>query len=114
MSAGLSDRLCAILRGSAILMRVLETARDLDLPDCMVFSGPIYQRVLNDLTGRDLDYGIKDCDLAYIDASDTSYQAEDTVIRRGAAAFDSPLRGMTEVRNQARVHLWFEGRFGEP
>jgi hypothetical protein len=21
---------------------------------------------------------------------------------------------MVEVRNQARVHLWFEGRFGEP
>jgi hypothetical protein len=30
------------------------------------------------------------------------------------AAFDEPLRSMVEVRNQARVHLWFEGKFGEP
>jgi hypothetical protein len=31
-----------------------------------------------------------------------------------AAAFDEPLKSMVEVRNQARVHLWFEGKYGEP
>jgi uncharacterized protein len=36
------------------------------------------------------------------------------VIRRVAAAFESPLREMVEVRNQARVHLWFEDHFNEP
>jgi hypothetical protein len=36
------------------------------------------------------------------------------VIRRVAAAFASPLRDQVEARNQARVHLWFEGKFGEP
>ena len=35
-------------------------------------------------------------------------------IRRAAAAFAAPLDAMVEVRNQARVHLWFEGKFGEP
>jgi hypothetical protein len=69
--------------------------------------------VLNHLTGRALDYGIKDFDLAYFDASDLSYEAEDAVIRRMKAAFDEPLRRMVEVRNQARVHLWFEAKFGE-
>ena len=29
------------------------------------------------------------------------------------AAFDEPLRSMVEVRNQARVHLWFEAKCGE-
>ena len=29
------------------------------------------------------------------------------------AAFDEPLRSMVEVRNQARVHLWFEAKFSE-
>jgi hypothetical protein len=43
-----------------------------------------------------------------------SYDAEDRVIRRVAAAFNSPFRDQVEVRNQARVHLWFEARFGEP
>jgi hypothetical protein len=36
------------------------------------------------------------------------------VIRRVKAAFDEPLRSMIEVRNQARVHLWFEAKFAEP
>ena len=95
-------------------MQVLSVARHLCLPDWLVFSGAVYQPVLNHLTGRPLDYGIKDYDLGYFDASDLSYEAEDAVIRRVKAAFDEPLRSMVEVRNQARVHLWFEAKFGEP
>ena len=108
----LDAELEAILRRSAPLMQVLETARELDLPDWLIFSGAIYQRVLNDRTGRDLDYGIKDYDLGYFDP-DISWDAEDAAIRRVADAFEPPLKDMVEVRNQARVHVWFEGKFGE-
>jgi uncharacterized protein len=107
------ERLTAILRATPPLMRVLSVARCLDLPDWLVFSGAIYQPMLNHLTGRPLDYGIRDYDLGYFDTSDLSYDAEDAVIRRVKAAFDEPLRSMVEVRNQARVHLWFEAKFGE-
>jgi hypothetical protein len=110
----LERRLEAVVRASPSLMQVLTTVRDLHLPDWLVFSGAVYQRVLNHLTGRDPDYGIKDYDVGYFDASDTSYEAEDVVIRRVATAFEPPLRDLVEVRNQARVHLWFEGKFGEP
>jgi hypothetical protein len=110
----LEDRLVAILRRSEPLMEVLTTLRMLDPPDWLVFSGAIYQRVLNELGGRPLDYGIKDYDVGYFDASDISYEAEDVEIRRVAAAFEPPLREKVEVRNQARVHVWFEGKFGEP
>jgi hypothetical protein len=113
MSDDLERRLQVIVRASPSLMQVLETVRGLDLPDWLIFSGAVYQRVLNHLTGRDPDYGIKDYDLGYFDPSDISYEAEDLVIRRVAAAFEPPLRDMVEVRNQARVHLWFEGKFGE-
>jgi len=113
MSA-LDRRLEEIVRGSDGLMHVLRTARDLDLSDWLVFSGAVYQPVLNHLTGREPDYGLKDYDLGYFDAGDTSYEAEDVVIRRVAAAFAPPLTEMVEVRNQARVHLWFEGKFGAP
>jgi hypothetical protein len=95
-------------------MHVLSVARHLCLPDWLVFSGAVYQPVFNHLTGRLLDYGIKDYDLGYFDSSDLSYDAEDAVIRRVKAAFDEPLRSTVEVRNQARVHLWFEAKFGEP
>src|SRR6202043_859012 len=109
----LHERLTAILRATPPLMRVISVARRLCLPDWLVFSGAVYQPVLNHLTGRALDYGIKDYDLGYFDASDLSYEAEDAVICRVKAAFDEPLRSMIEVRNQARVHLWFPTKFGE-
>ena len=109
----LESRLAAILVRTPGVIRVLRIARDLDLPDWMVFSGAIYQPVWNHLTGRPLEHGLKDYDLAYFDASDPSWDAEDVVIRRVAQTFDDDLRGMVEVRNQARVHLWFEAKFGE-
>ncbi|MGC1884512.1 MAG: nucleotidyltransferase family protein [Stellaceae bacterium] len=109
----LHERLTAILRAMPPLMQVLSVARHLCLPDWLVFSGAVYQPALNHLTDRQSDYGIKDYDLGYFDASDLSYEAEDAVIRRVKTAFDEPLRSMVEVRNQARVHLWFEAKFGE-
>ena len=109
----LRERLTAIVRATPPLMQVLSVARRLCLPDWLVFSGAVYQPVLNHLTQRPLDYGIKDYDLGYFDGSDLSYEAEDVVIRRVEAAFDEPIRSMVEVRNQARVHLWFETKFGE-
>lgn len=112
--AELVESLAAILRGAPSLMRVLLTVRALDLPDWLMMSGAVYQRVLNALTKRAPDYGVRDYDLGYFDASDISYEAEDGVIRRVAGAFDEPLRSAVEVRNQARVHVWFEDHFGEP
>jgi len=107
-------RLEAIVVGNPRLMSVLRTARVLDLPDWLLVSGAVYQGVWNHLTGRDPNYGLKDYDLAYYDASDLSYEAEDRVIRHGAAAFAPDVSPLVEIRNQARVHIWFEGHFGEP
>ncbi len=101
------------VRASATLMRVLQGVRALNLPDWRLVSGCVYQTVWNARTGRDPDYGLKDYDAVYFDP-DSSYEAEDVHIRRAAAAFAPPLDAMVEVRNQARVHLWFEGKFGEP
>jgi hypothetical protein len=114
MTSDFDARLDDILRASPRLMRVLKIARDLDLPDWRVVSGAVYQTVWNALTGRHADYGIRDFDLFYFDASDLSYEAEDVVIKSAAKAFTPELAPLVEVRNQARVHLWFEDHFGEP
>jgi len=113
MTDTLEQRLEAIVRGAPSLMTALTLARSLELPDWLIVSGAIYQRVWNSVTGRDPDYGIRDYDLAYFDDSDISYEAEDVHIKR-AAAFPAPFGDLLEVRNQARVHLWFEDHFGEP
>ena len=110
----LEAQLTDIVRADAGLMHVLTTVRALGLPDWRLVSGAVYQAVWNVKTGRPAGYGVKDYDLAYFDGSDLSYDAEDVVIKRVAAAFDAPFRSQVEVRNQARVHLWFQDRFGEP
>lgn len=106
-------QLVDIVRAAPRLMTVLTVVRDQGLPDPLVFSGAVYQTVWNALTHRSPDYGIKDYDVGYFDP-DTSYGAEDIVIGRVAQALDEPLRSVVEVRNQARVHLWFHDHFGEP
>jgi hypothetical protein len=109
----LETRLTGIVRADPGLMQVLTTVRGLGLNDWRIFSGAVYQSVWNAVTGRPAGYGIRDYDLGYFDP-DVSWDAEDAVIKRVAAAFEPPVREMVEVRNQARVHLWFQGRFGEP
>ena len=109
----LKARLVDVVCADPGLMYVLTTVRALGLNDWRVFSGAVYQSVWNAVTGRPVGYGRKDYDLGYFDP-DTSWDAEDGVIRRVAAAFDEPFRSDVEVRNQARVHLWFADRFGEP
>ena len=109
----LERRLEDILRAAPSMMTVLERSRELDLPDWLIVSGAVYQRVWNHLTGREPDYGVRDYDVIYFDP-DTSWDAEDVFIKRAAALFPPPLADMVEVRNQARVHLWFEDHFGEP
>ena len=112
--AALDAQLTRIVMASPRLVRVLRCARALALPDWLIASGAIYQTVWNALTARDPDYGIKDFDLFYYDAAALSYEAEDRVIKAVAAALPAALRPLVEVRNQARVHLWFETKFAEP
>lgn len=101
----------AILRADPVIWPALERARDLDLPDWMVVSGAMYNTVWNHLTGKPPGHGVRDIDLFYHDASDLSWEAEDRVIRAGAAHF-AGLAVPVEIRNQARVHLWYTRRFG--
>src|SRR4051794_20375438 len=100
-----------IIRADPGLMRLLAVLRELALPQWRLVAGCLYQTVWNVLTGRPRGTGIKDYDVIYHDGDDVSWDAEDAVIRRVAAATRDCV-GPVEVRNQARVHLWFPERFG--
>jgi uncharacterized protein len=108
-----AGRFETIIRSDADLMRLLAAIRALRLPQWRLVAGCLYQTVWNVLTSRPPHTGIKDYDLIYFDDRDLSWAAEDAVIRRVAAATRGCV-GPVEVRNQARVHLWFESRFGSP
>ncbi|MCU1720925.1 nucleotidyltransferase family protein [Pseudomonas sp. 5P_5.1_Bac1] len=92
--------------------RLLTVLDDLDLPQCMLVAGCLFQALWNERSGRPLDWGVKDYDVAYFDEN-LSWDAEDRVIQRVREACGE-LADKVEVRNQARVHLWYEARFGVP
>ena len=105
--------LISILLSDPLIRQALEIARGLNLPDWLIVSGALYNCVWNHLTGKPSGYGTKDIDLFYHDASDLSYEAEDRIIRHAAREF-AVLSCPVEIRNQARVHLWYPGHFGNP
>jgi uncharacterized protein len=95
------------------LTRVLTRAAAMRLPGWYLVAGCLYQTVWNVVTGQPPEAGILDYDLAYFDASDLSWEAEDAVIRAGNEVF-AGLPAPVQIRNQARVHLWYEQKFGIP
>lgn len=105
------EELQQIVRADQHLMTLLATAQALRLPQYRVVAGCIYQTVWNTLTGRPRGTGINDYDLIYFDAADLSEESERRIedeVRSRLMDFPAPV----EVRNQARVHHWFEDYFG--
>jgi hypothetical protein len=101
----------AALSSNQTFLDVLDRAATLDLPGWYLAAGCLVQTVWNAVTGNPPASGIKDYDLLYFDASDLSWEAEDAAIRSGKAAF-AGLPAEVEIRNEARVHLWYEQKFG--
>lgn len=73
-------------------------------------AGCLFQAAWNHTAGRPPGWGVKDYDVFYFDDTDLSWEAEDAVIRRVHEAV-ADLDVTVEVKNQARVHLWYEKRF---
>ncbi len=101
----------ALLTRNATLVEVLARAAVLALPDWYLVAGCLYQTVWNVVTGEPPESGILDYDLAYYDSSDLSWQAEDAIIQEGCRLFGD-LPAPVQIRNQARVHKWYEQKFG--
>ena len=76
-------------------------------------AGSVFQALWNERAERSPQSQIKDYDIFYFEGSDLSWEAEDAVIQRGRILFGD-LDGLIEIRNQARVHLWYPQRFGAP
>ncbi|WP_404816148.1 nucleotidyltransferase family protein [Streptomyces thermolineatus] len=94
-----------------VLLEVLDRAAAMGLPGWYLTGGCLFQTVWNVVTGRPPASGIKDYDVFYFDDGDLSWEAEDAVIRAGREVFGG-LPAEVEIRNEARVHLWYERKFG--
>jgi hypothetical protein len=105
------DGLRSVLSQNEVLTDVMASAATLELPGWYVTAGCLFQTVWNVVTGRPPTNGIKDYDVFYFDRSDLSWAAEDAVIKAGQEVLTG-LPAEVEIRNEARVHLWYEQKFG--
>lgn len=115
-AASPAERLAARVAELSLLNRnnaaIIDRMPQLGLRDWWLASGCIFQTVWNLRSGRPADKGIRDYDVCYF-SDDLSWEAEDQVIRDAAALF-ADLAVNIQLRNQARVHLWYPEKFGIP
>nr|WP_243457565.1 nucleotidyltransferase family protein [Ottowia testudinis] len=101
----------ARVRANPVNAVLLDRLPDLGLPDAYLTAGCLFQAVWNQHCGRASDWGVRDYDVFYFDATDLSRQAEaDTEARVRCVVSD--LDAVVEVKNQARVHTWYREWFG--
>jgi len=100
----------AIVQSDPDIAAMLAAMRTFDALDLWLVSGVLFQTVWNALDGLPRGHGILDYDLFYFD-EDASEEAEDRWIKRAATHFAfAPYE--VQLRNQARVHLWYSKKFG--
>ncbi len=102
----------ARVRANPVLAGLLDRFDQVDLPDAWLAAGAIAQTVWNLAAGQPAGAGIKDVDLVHFDPSDLSADAEAAAERRIRALVPEGIR--VDVKNEARVHLWYAARFGYP
>jgi len=79
------------------------------LPHWVITSGCLFQTVWNVQLGRPPAQGILDYDVFYFDQN-LSWASEDVWISK-FSGLSEILSAPVELRNQARVHLWYEEKF---
>lgn len=108
-----NTQLHAILAQNPLVSAVLKNWEHIALPDARLVAGAIAQSVWNHVFGFLPGHGIRDIDIVYFDGNDLSETAEAAHSARIRQAFaDLPV--WIDVKNQARVHLWYAEKFGHP
>jgi hypothetical protein len=111
MGPASANGLHVFVRQNQCLADILERFDDIALPDAWLVAGCIAQTIWNLACGQPAELGIKDVDLIYFDAEDISVKAEAGHERRLRDLFRHlPIK--LDVKNEARVHLWYQQRFG--
>lgn len=102
-----------MVMANPVVAQIVDRLPALELPDCWLTAGCLVQTVWNLMSDRPARDGIVDYDVNYFDDSDLSWDAEHHVIARAARVFDG-IDAAIQLRNEARVHLWYEAKFGVP
>jgi uncharacterized protein len=103
----------AIILGNHVLRIILNKLSDASLPNWYIGAGCIAQTVWNHFSALDPLSGINDIDIVYFDPSDLTSETEARKAEEVRRLF-SGIPIAIDVKNQARVHLWYESHFGYP
>lgn len=106
-----TETFLAGVRINAINRHLLTELPALGLPQCYLAAGCLFQTIWNLRSNAQPTAMIKDYDVLYFDDSDLAWEAEDAVISK-VSRIAGNLGVSVEVKNQARVHLWYKKRFG--
>jgi len=93
------------------LYTVIHRAEQLGLNNWYVGAGILCQTYWNYLHGFPLESHIRDIDLVYFDREDLSWEKENDFIQKADLLFKD-LNLKIDLKNQARVHLWYPQKFG--
>ena len=114
MSAKDNDRLIGIVASQPWLMSVLIYLERSGPPNGCIGAGCVAASVWNRLTDRTPLWGVKDVDIAYFNPDQLAGEAEESELSMRLSRAFPEVQVPFDVKNQARVHLWYERRFGCP
>ena len=109
----LPPKLESSLRDNPVVSSVFDSWAELALPNCWMVAGAVFQSFWNSVHGYSPLHGLSDIDLIYFDADDLTEETENEHYLRINRCYDN-LNIRFDVKNEARVHLWYEDRFGYP
>lgn len=100
-----------IIMSSDPIKEVILKASSIGLKNYYIGAGCIAQTVWNYFFNKPLMYGIKDIDFVYFDDKNLDLEAENYVVRK-VKEFYPNIKLELDVKNEARVHLWYKSHFG--
>ena len=100
----------SIVRSNPVVAGVLDQLPALNLGSWYIGAGGVAGTVWNHLHGFAPTHGIKDYDIVYFDEQDLSEAAEKAVEAQVTKLLGA--NAALDVTNEARVHTWYDQRFG--
>lgn len=104
------EQLVSIAMTNPVNAELMSRLPLLGVDQCMLTAGCLFQAVWNQCSNWPPAFGVKDYDVFYFD-EDVSWEAENEVIVASRRLFED-LGVNVDIKNQARVHLWYTERFG--
>jgi|WetSurMetagenome_2_1015567.scaffolds.fasta_scaffold101849_2 uncharacterized protein len=105
------NRLHQVISGNSYLSDALNILKEEQSEQFYIGAGAITQTVWNYLFGNEPAYGIEDLDIVYFNNTDICETAEQYIIDYLTPKLMS-IPFSLDVKNQARVHLWYNSKFG--